>query len=431
VKRLLFVLAVISIASIAAHAGVLSGGAVSGGTFGDGEPVGAGGGAGACTDGVNCLCDTISPASSLIFCEDWENAGYYENVSNGPISSSDGLDRGNLSEWFSIHSYTGAGLSVWADGVPTLGSRCNYGPGSPGGLSGCGLTKEYCSTAQGTLAGVGADCWGPNVNTGSCLDIQRASDFDAEIGTLTLSGGTGSASDVGAGNTHMAYRVAGGIGNTCGFLGARNFGSNYTEVGITMALAYSSNAETSGIFGVPAGQTEPWKHDEWADSSETYAEHWNLGRTGAGSDSVLPYKPFMWTTDCASAIASVTVHVGATPACNDGNLSARFGASSSVYDQATDFPWGTWGCHQAHISGLGTTNVTIKFWHDGVLIMHVSGIDGTYLRNQNYRVVKPNAYANANQVGQGDVPTTETAYRYQDNIVVVNGPPESCASIGF
>ena len=105
------------------------------------------------------------------------------------------------------------------------------------------------------------------------------------------------------------------------------------------------------------------------------------------------------------------------------------GADPNFYNQARDFPFGTWGCHQAHISGMGTSNMTLRLWHNGVLIFHLANFNGGVLQNKYYDVVNLNAYANANQ--SGGSPTTQTTYRYQDNVHVRTGAPVSCQQIGF
>ena len=200
-----------------------------------------------------------------------------------------------------------------------------------------------------------------------------------------------------------------------------------TEVGITMALAYSSNLATTNII------KQPWKHDEWygSNSGNGYIEHWNLGITGKAGLAQFPYSPFMFHTSesaCNAALSRASLLVGSAD-CS--SVALRMGASPAVYDQARDFPFGSWGCHQAYISGLGSSNMTLKLWHNGKLVFHMTGFDaGSALINKNYTGFYWNDYANAN-AGYGAVPTTATAFRYEDTIHVRNGPPVSCSAIGF
>ena len=50
-----------------------------------------------------------------------------------------------------------------------------------------------------------------------------------------------------------------------GKIGYANWGSDESEIGITMALAYPTNVEDSGIFN------NKWKGDEWSsDATEPF-----------------------------------------------------------------------------------------------------------------------------------------------------------------
>ena len=403
-----------------------------------------------CTDGVDCLCDTIVTSNTLLACEDFEFVNYYED---GEGDWSDGellgafWDRGGDSEWTNTHGFGSSGLFVWADGVPTLGSRCEFGTGSPGGFSGCTGNKEWCSAAQGALTPAGgADCWGPGSNTGARIDIQRDGDVDAEVAGLTLTGGTG-VGEIMGGRQHYAARVPpGNTGSLHGSLYLKSGGggvppedNRFTNIGLTMKLAYSTNVvpvdgSVIGTDGSPA----PWKHDEWGNGSSGAAiEHWNLGNVGCGTVSgEFPYRTLIFTNSTAAACNSAmsgVMQVGSFQCVGDGagpDSDALYLCSTSEYDRATDFPPGTVACHQAHISGMGTTDVEIKIWHNGTLVIHADGLDSAIMINKSYASMSFNNYANVN-AGQGGTPTSEAMYRYEDDIVVVNGPPEPCSAIGM
>lgn len=371
-----------------------------------------------CTDGVNCYCDTVSD-TKLLMCEDFEAKDYYENTSADWAATASGSgNRGDQSRWGSLYGNGGSGsLFRSSDPSPRIAPSCGYPD--------CTGMREYCSTAQGNVVdGRGADCWGPGANNNAHLDVQRAGDFRAEVSSLSLSGGRGETSDVGGGRQHLALRIAPGM--TAGIMGSTRF-TQVTEVGITMALAYSSNTGSTNILKAP------WKHDEWygSTSGNGYWEHWNLGITGSAGLSQFPYSPFMFTSSqsaCSTALSRASILVG-TAQCS--SVALQMGASSAVYSQSRDFPFGTWGCHQAHISGMGTSSMTLKIWHNGNLVFHLANFDGrSALKNQNYSGFYWNSYSNANQ-GQGAIPTTATSYRYQDNMHVRNGPPVACSAIGF
>jgi hypothetical protein len=172
---------------------------------------------------------------------------------------------------------------------------------------------------------------------------------------------------------------------------------------------------------------EPWKDNQF----EGGQEHWQRGSTGLGTKpDQLPYLPFRFAISpyaCSVALSRASLLVGQAT-CNCNGLA--YGADPSVYLQSRDFPFGTWGCSQAYMTGMNTNNMTIKIWHDGVLIFHLTNFDAaSAMREQSYRDFSWNAYANYNQtVGQA---TTRTTYRYDDNVHIRNGPPVSCAQIGF
>lgn len=412
-----------------------------GGRGSSGTPGGGGGGSTgtSCTDGTDCICDTISPASPLLLCEDWEAAGYYENNSNSWIAGAilDGAwNRGGSSDWVDRYGNGDHGFFRYGDGVPTLGTRCAFGSGGNTSYSGCSGMREYCSAAQGALAGAGSDCWGPGSNSASSLDVQQSGDFDDLVVTLALSGGHGVTADIGGGDQTLAHFInagsqAGKVGTAylkIGGGGDANNKSNVTEVGITMAIAYSSNIGTEADSVIDG----PWKHNEWADNSQSYQEHWNLGNTGCGDTTDFPYRPFMWVTSqaaCNAALSAATRTVGNYD-CSDAPALRM--CPGSAFDQATDFPYGTWACHQAHIRGLGTADVDIEVKHNGTTVLKLENFDGSALRNAYYNNFIWNAYSNINEDGDGTTNDTDVAmYRYEDNIVVVNGPPVSCAEIGY
>lgn len=426
-----------------AQAATISGVSITGGSVGvasEPPPV-----VGACTDGVDCFCDTSTVTSdeSAILCFDWEDAGLYENTSDSWIAGyGDPFFRGGSSVYFTDLLTSGTDPNIITTcnnpSSPTLGTACGYGPGCPGGATGC-MVMEYCSAAQGALAGAGADCWGPGVNELACVDIQRSGDFNAEVTDLVLTGGTGATSDVGAGNQHLAMRTPLGSDlttkDTCGKIGTRSLGGNRTTYGVTMLVAYSSNFATADI-GVPISRQ--YKHDEWCGNgcAGGYEEPWIIGNTGKGGSDVFPFLPTMFhagsQTGCETALANATVIAGDFD-CN--SLVLRMGAvngtGSGQYDQSTDWPFGTWGCVQAYINGLGTSDVEIKISFNEEVLIHIDGYDGAEFYNQYHNLYEPNNYTNNNSGTAGYDGTDEVGYRYQDNIYIRAGEPVSCASIGF
>lgn len=436
-RTLIPILAILLSASV--HAATISGGSITGGVIGSASspPV-----AGACTDGVDCYCDRVNGGDLddpvLLGCEDFENDDYYLFTSNSPIAGSESpYDRGSLSRWkLEYGNPSNKGNVRGDDPAPYLGTAC--------GKTLCSGHRTYCGPVQGALTPAGvADCWGPGINTNAQLWIQRSGEFDDENSALTLTGGSGASADVGAGNTHMFQRVP--LGPNDGDNGTGEMGfTQSTEVGITMLHAYASNVGSSGILGAP------WKHEEWlgTESDGGWAEHWNLGMTGSGggqNDLYFPYQPLFWTkstTACATYLSTAVAHVGGI-GCIDGVRGVGMTAGGSVYpidsigtawknsgvtnyDRATDFPYGTWACHRAHVKGLGTSDVEVKIWHEDTLVIHIDNLDGAnILQNPNYTTFWWNAYSNK-QVGDG---LSQVTGRYRDNVHIRAGEPVSCDQV--
>ncbi|MDO8742778.1 MAG: LamG-like jellyroll fold domain-containing protein, partial [bacterium] len=91
---------------------------------------------------------------------------------------------------------------------------------------------------------------------------------------------------------------------------------------------------------------------------------------------------------------------------------------------------------------MGTTNSSMQMWFTGPTgvrkkLIDISGMDLTghaanYKGVPGYTGLSWNAYANANAGSQyGGVATTETTFRYEDNLHIRAGTPVSCASVGF
>ena len=75
----------------------------------------------------------------------------------------------------------------------------------------------------------------------------------------------------------------------------------------------------------------------------------------------------------------------------------------------------------------------LELKHDGVTVFKIENFNAaSALVNQQYRKILWNAYSNRNEIYDGTSNDTDEAmYRYEDNIVIVNGPPEPCSAIGF
>lgn len=374
-----------------------------------------------CTDGVDCYCDCVQGANrgdgfknagcatknvrvdpQALMCEDFENRSLVENVALGTGAPDFGSwhddtgfagNRGFNSYWSRTYGSVNQSCSMTnSDPTPSLGRACNY---------------PTCMAGEWSAG----DRWGGN--TGACIDIMRSGEFDDEVSTNrepTLPGGGSGVFD---GNAIIANRV--GRGSVAGIHGSKTFRAVST-IGYTSAVAYPHDILSSQVWN------SPWKDNEMG----TAMEHWHRGATGIGTKDDLPYMPFRFAVGtCSAAVANATAHVGVV-GCNSAAIIAGPG---NAYSQPVDFPFGTWGCTQAYMSGMDTGNMTWKVWHNGKLIIHVTGIDGRRLQQPTINVFKFNNYANHNQfAGQS---TARTTYRYEDNVHLREGEPVSCQQIGF
>lgn len=375
-----------------------------------------------CTDGVDCYCDRVQGGdlhdSSLLMCEDFEaptlhpanaaEAQTYEG--NGAPLFGPWYDeavpggRGSNSYWVQTYSF-GAGNCSWTQGQPTspqLGSTCNFGQ--------CGLAEWRAD-----------DLW--QGNSQACIDIVQNGEFDDEIPTLLApelpSGGSG----VFDGQRALAHRIQ--AGDTAAIGGAKTWGTPRFELGITMAMAYPTNSEASGIWAAP------WKHNEWHPTNDGIF----LFHQG-GLDETDPFEMFTFgdpgagfTAASCSANASASVIRG-TWNCN--SIALNYQADPAYYRRSTDWPWGTWACVRGHFTGLNTTNMGIRIWFNDTLVVHFQGFDGTILKSRDgYDGLTWNSYANTNQGDIGSTPTNQTTYRYEDNIHIREGAPVSCDQIGL
>jgi len=374
-----------------------------------------------CTDGVDCYCDCVRGPNrgdgftnsvcatknvrvdpAALVCEDFEAATLTQDVGRGVTS-------GTYGPWYDDTGYAGnrGNNAYWSRTYGPPDSACSWH--SPNPVN----PQRGTPCAFGTCYGgewISGDLWGANAF--ACMDVMRNGNFDDEVPTNTEPTLPGGGSGVFDGLQIMAHRVG---TSTAGTHGTKSFPGPVTTIGFTGALAYPRDVLESRIWNAP------WKDNQFENSTE----HWHRGSTGAGSKpDDLPYMPFRFG-NCAAALAGARVLVGVAQ-CNSVGLQVGPG---DAYSQPRDFPFGTWGCSQAYMSGMDTSNMTWKLWHNGVLIVDIEGIDGRALGRQSYKNFTWNSYANYNQEpGQS---TTRTTYRYEDNVHIRQGEPVSCQQIGF
>ncbi len=398
-----------------------------------------------CTDGVDCYCDCVRGTNrgdgfasaacatkavgvdaSVLVCEDFEARTLTENIgfgSGGPTygpwyddtTGSVGA-RGANSYWTKTYGASGSGCA-WRRGQPSnprLGRTCGF---------------DTCFTDEWSAG----NPW--DSTNYACIDIMRNGEFDDELSTNAEPALPGGGAGVFDGRQIIAHRVSrgDGIGNTSptsgGFHGSKNFSRNVTNIGISWAMAFPPDIQASKILNAP------WKFNETSGNGSGGAyEGWPVANSGinwlSGGQALFPFAGYIWSKDtpaCESLGANSRVLVGQKQ-CNH-SLGFHFGPTTTDYQQARDYPFGTWGCIQSHFYDMNTSNAKMKIWFNGRLIVDIDRIDSSKMLNAGYTAFHWNHYANYNQEpGQA---TARTTYRYEDNMHVREGAPVSCQQIGF
>ena len=389
-----------------------------------------------CTAGVDCYCDKVRPGGSLydpslLFCEDWEAPTLHDDVGVGNGAPYYG-------PWYDDTGFPGArGYNSYLNRKygTAASSQCNWQSGQPASPTrGHTCTFPQCFDGAWSIG----DQWQANstTNGAACVFIPKNGEFNAEISDLTSPTNTvGGVAGVFDGKQSFAHRVA---PNISGGVGGNVSWSAATTFGVTMALAYPINSDRSGIW------RGPWKHNEWISVDRPGGNpSWDgiflFHNVTSRSEQDPFYRMFVFNngdteTTCQAKLNAATKTVGDF-LCN--SVSFQFGADPAVYVRSRDWPDGTWGCVQGYYQTLGARS-SIQVWFttsSGVQkkIIDISNMDlsGTTAKS-GYSGLFINSYANANAgIVYGYTPTTETTYRYEDNIHIRAGFPVSCAQIGF
>jgi hypothetical protein len=394
--------------------------------------------------------------TALLWVEDFEAPTLHDNVSAGggapnygPPYDATGIpgDRGRNSYWFQTYS-NGVNSVIWARNEPTsptLGAPCT--------------AFDLC---------VGLRIWHPqnlwNAN-GQTLPgkvvavVLKNGEFNAEIGSITPpTGSAGGGSGVFDGQQTWGYRMAAGWGQDGGIIGRKAFAQTRT-LGMTMALAYASNIGSANIV-------DAWKHNEWetvlggGGGDGLFA----FGLSGAGTTPFhFPFYGFMvgdvpgtgWSptqlanfeADCNTAKNAASLVVGIF---NCTSVNFNWTTQSSAYNRATDWPFGTWGCLEAHYQNIGLSNAQWQVYFTGPAgvrkkVIDIQNFNMTWggangfatnppIQSKNgYQALNWNNYYNGNYNGNppGPLNSTQTTFRYEDNFHIRAGAPVSCAQIGF
>jgi hypothetical protein len=378
---------------------------------------------GACVAGIDCYCDKVknptSPLydSKLMMCEDFEAQTLNENVKFGNTSGP------NYGPPYDPTGFANAGWrgfnGYWNRTYGNSGEGCGWQFGQPATPKVGAPCSGVCATNPSWHV---TDLW--QANSFACMFIWKQGEHNAEVTSLTAPTNTSSGgSGVFDGIQSMAHRNP--AGKSSGILGGKHFGSSKFNFGITQAIAYPTNIASSGLLNGPL------KHEEWGDHGDGILLFHNQN----GLTKTFPFNQ-MFTfglnssypvSTCLAKVAAANVRKGIL-SCNGSGL---LWEADSSYEQSRDWPFGKWGCVRGQFTNLGTTNMGIKIWLNDQVIVDFDGFDDTGLYiHKGYSFVTWDNFANTNQGGDY-TPSTQTSYRWQDNVHIREGAPVSCSQIGF
>jgi hypothetical protein len=384
--------------------------------------------AGACTPGSSCYCDRVKSGDlkdpSMLMCEDFEAP---------TLRSSTGVGAGapyygpwyDDTGWAGVRGYNSYWNRTYGNGVNSFLWHLGE-PASP--IYGITCAYSLCRNA----AWDAADRWQANSFAG--IAIMTDSDFSVEIPTVTAPGGkAGGGSGAFDGAASLASRVP--AGRNMGIYGRKNFGGAQRTFGITTAMAFPNNLVASGII------TAPWKFNEWVyDPAAAGGDGIFLFHNKSSLIPAFPFENWMnfgagggTQASCQAAVNAATKIAG-TYTCTTVGL--EYHADPGLYNQATDWPLGKWGCARGYFQNMGFTNSSIQIWFTGPAgiekkIIDIQNFDTSRFnpaKTGGYHALALNNYSNRNQAG---TPTSQTTFRYEDNLHIRVGPPVSCAQIGF
>ncbi len=346
-----------------------------------------------CEDTVNCLCDTAPMQdASIILCEDFENAAY--DIAGVNV------------EWNKIENY----------GADTAAS--------------CGAAAG--EAVEGTA-------------TNACFNIVTEATCDV----------VGQTDCVLDGNQSLGAKYE--QGQTYAIFGKKSFSPAMADFGITNVIKFSANFDKGASGG--------FKHTEWNYWVQSFhwgqdvSSHWDrVYWKSSGGGTTNPVNDFNWETKIffvptqINDVRTATVNKGYIFSTNAGTINWR-PWGEEFPGGSFNWPQDTWACLRTKFTGMGTATATLQQWWQQenhaseTLIIDISNLDlspsGEELR---LNAIAFNNYFNGSQgtdsfaCGYGSLtnmpctyenPSLTRAYRYEDNYVVTNGDPVSCADVRF
>ena len=367
-----------------------------------------------CVDGVDCRCDQLvqTYGSDIVFCEDFEN----------PTLGNPGVWQTTGGGWGG-QAYSG--INMWCKGLVDQ------------------IPRNATSIPDNDMT-----------NNNGCVYLLERGDASSQPGDGPSETGIPLADQTFDGNTTLmqtvrppdpGFTVTATDGSVWalqqpgGFHGNAGLDRLVTSFGITSAR-YTATGITAGSVA--------WKGNQYTPANAALTGTYNTTScspypTGIGTN-LEPYSGTMWKFDSSDPNdQTMTNNVGSS--CSTGTTIKTVPA-----EQATPLaPRGEWVCQQVQYENWGQTNGRVRHWIDGQLVIDtdidLSTVDNSWIETDGTGLLnfKWNNYWNGNSLGgpsiwDGVLGSKNQGYggtnwsgRLQDNLVIKEGAPVSCAEIGF
>lgn len=383
--RLTLIIVAILMTAAQSFGATWEGAAFSGASAGNGGG-GGGGPVADCTDGVDCLCDTIygDYPGAILGCADFEEA--------------DLAGVGGYGSWDTIYNPGAA----YADGY-----QCVVG-----------------STPENTGPPYYVGFWGDS----AAEAIDKDCLAHVYEGHCEVSGETDCNEDGSGGTYALGHRFEPGQTRNHGFTGQISF-TRTTTLSATWITKWSANYRPPSTAH---------KGNEFGDSASPIygASNWF---TASPSDNAIgpdiprnhPFVGSFITSNSSGPTPQRNVPTG-TGQVSTNKLGTYFAPDPGVYEWGTTFGPGQWACVQFSITDVGSTTSPFKAWihpvgGSRILILDMD-IDTSFLLNGDdagFNKMRFDSYANdinASQVG--------VAHRLEDNIVLADTvDPIPCSAV--
>jgi len=435
---------------------------------------GDGGGASACTDGVDCPCDdtpaggTNIAGDTVLYCSDWQETAWRDpgdaNSPWRPGATPNYFRGGNSTNIQTVTMGQASQAAAWVhnDGpsnawceapqqpwecctgagtgpCPVYGSACDV-PGFPSCGGNIWATDDLgnvdiYNVPRNPIYGSTDVSLRPTLQThyGFAGIVQ-----ENEVTLLTDGDATEPTTPPGNLRQFLVQHVPRGTTDNAehrdvmGHTDGASWGSQQ-HVSRTQIFAYLDSVGSSGVFNYA------FKHNEWNPGSDFWDMGglpfgtWGPGVGGSWSQSHTDAAPFSARLFASCAAFTSDPLFSAGPeiewGCNlDDNFDWR--VKPSVYQRSTDLPFGEFGCIESEWDATDATLVTMRvhFTPLGGTRTKIMEVTGPWASTDNGRTrtgIQYNHYANAN--GDSGTALSLATGRALGGVIDIQGPPSTCA----